>query len=80
MYRDLKSCFAVFGLKTKLALLSEARKAKPSIEAFDFVLGELNKPARMNTSSAIDTESNLTSKVFARADSGHIEAYPACLK
>jgi hypothetical protein len=65
MYRDLKSCFAVFGLKRKLALLSDSRQAKPNIEAFDFVLGELNKPARMNMSSAIDTESNLTSKVFA---------------
>jgi hypothetical protein len=65
MYRELKSCFAVFGLKGKLALLSDSRQAKPNIEAFDFVLGELDKPARMRISSAIDTESNLTSKVFA---------------
>jgi hypothetical protein len=65
MYRELKSCFAVFGLKGKLALLSDSRQAKPNIEAFDFVLGELDKPAQMRISSAIDTESNLTSKVFA---------------
>jgi MAE_28990/MAE_18760-like HEPN len=65
MYRELKSCFAVFGLKGKLALLNGSRQAKPNIEAFDFVLGELDKPARMRISSAIDTESNLTSKVFA---------------
>jgi hypothetical protein len=65
MYRDLKSCFAVFGLKGKLSLLTGSRQAKPNIEAFDFVLGELDRPARMNMSSAIDTESNLTSKVFA---------------
>jgi HEPN superfamily RiboL-PSP-like protein len=65
MYRELKSCFAVFGLKGKLALLSDSRQAKPNIEAFDFVLAELDKPARMRISSAIDTESNLTSKVFA---------------
>ena len=65
MYRDLKSCFAVLGLKGKLTLLSDSRQAKPNIEAFDFVLGELDKPARMNMSSAINTESNLTSKVFA---------------
>lgn len=65
MYRDLKSCFAVFGLKGKLALLGDSRQAKSSIEAFDFVLSELGKRARMSMSSAIDTESNLTSKVFA---------------
>jgi MAE_28990/MAE_18760-like HEPN len=65
LYRDLKSCFAVFGLKGKLALLIDSRQAKPNIEAFDFVLGELDKPARMRMSNAIDTESNLTSKVFA---------------
>lgn len=65
LYRDLQSCFAVFGLKGKLALLSGSRKAQPNIEAFDFVLAELDKPARMSMSTAIDTESNLTSKVFA---------------
>lgn len=65
MYRDLKSCFAVFGLKAKLAALIDSRQAKPNIAAFDFVLGELDKPARMRMSSAIDTESNLTSKVFS---------------
>src|ERR1700761_556810 len=65
MYRDLKSCFAVFGLKSKLTTLIESKQAKPNIDAFDFVLGELDNPARMRMSSAIDTESNLTSKVFA---------------
>jgi len=64
-YRDLKSCFAVFGLKGKLAMLTESKQAKPNIEAFDFVLSELDKPTRMSMSSAIDTESNLTSRVFA---------------
>lgn len=65
VYRDLKSCFAVFGLKGKLVTLSEARKVKPYVEAFDFILGEMDSPARMNMSNAIDTESNLTSKVFS---------------
>lgn len=64
-YRDLKSCFAVLGLKGKLALLTHSRQAKPKIDAFDFVLGELDEPARISMSSAVDTESNLTSKVFA---------------
>jgi hypothetical protein len=65
IYRDLKTCFAVFGLKGRLALLSDSRKAKPNIEALEFVLAELDKPARMTLSNAIDTEANLTSNVFA---------------
>jgi hypothetical protein len=65
VYRDLKTCFAVFGLKGKLALLSASRKARPNIEALDFVLAEMDKPAKMSLSSAIETESNLTSRVFA---------------
>lgn len=65
IYRDLKTCFAVFGLKSRLVLLSNSRKAKPNIDALDFVFGEIDKPAKMSMSSAIDTESNLTSKVFA---------------
>jgi MAE_28990/MAE_18760-like HEPN len=65
IYRELKTCFAVFGLKRQLALLSESRKAKPSIDALDFVLAEIDKPARLRSSSAFDTKSNLTSAVFA---------------
>lgn len=65
VYRDLQTCFAVFGLKGKLASLAESRKAKGNIEALDFVLAEMDKPARMNMGSAINTESNLTSTVFA---------------
>ena len=53
MYRDLKSCFAVFGLKGKLALLGQSQQAKSNIEAFDFVLGELDRKARMTMSSAM---------------------------
>jgi hypothetical protein len=65
IYRDLKTCFAVFGLKGRLALLSDSRKAKPNIEALEFVFAEMDKPAKMAMSNAIDTESNLTSSVFA---------------
>jgi hypothetical protein len=63
-YRDLKSCFAVFGLKSKLGLLSASRKSTPNIAAFDFILDKLDEVATMNLASAINTESNLTSKVF----------------
>ncbi|MBR7988279.1 hypothetical protein KDX04_20875 [Burkholderia cenocepacia] len=64
-YRELKSCFAIFGLKGKLHLLSASRKALANIEAFDFISSELGRHANLNMSVAIDTESNLTSKVFA---------------
>jgi hypothetical protein len=64
IYRDLKTCFAVFGLKGKLSVLSDGRKAKINIEALDFVLAEMDRPAKMSMSSAIKTESNLTSTVF----------------
>lgn len=64
-YRELKSCFAIFGLKRKLETLSISKQAKSNIEAFDFILNEIEKPARMRMSSAINTESNLTSKVFS---------------
>ena len=63
-YRELKSCFAVFGLKGNLQTLSDSRKTNPNIKAFDFILSQLGKPAHMQMSSAINTESNLTSKVF----------------
>jgi len=63
-YRELKSCFAIFGLKGKLQMLSDSRKSAPNIKAFDFILTELGEPAHMQMSSAINTESNLTSKVF----------------
>jgi hypothetical protein len=38
VYRELKSCFAIFGLKGKLALLRDARQAKSNIDAFDLFL------------------------------------------
>ncbi len=64
-YRDLKSCFAIFGLKGKLHTLSTSRKSLANIEAFEFILTELEQQANLNMSTAIDTESNLTSKVFS---------------
>ena len=64
-YRELKSCFAVFGLKGKLNSLSTSRKSLVNIEAFDFISSELERQANLNMSTAINTESNLSSKVFA---------------
>jgi hypothetical protein len=64
-YSELKSCFAIFGLKGKLHTLSTSRKTLANIEAFEFISSELDQKANLNMSAAIDTESNLTSKVFA---------------
>jgi hypothetical protein len=63
-YRQLKSCFSIFGLKSKLDLLGKSRKSQINIEAFDFIQGNLDCTAKLNFGSAIDTESNLTSAVF----------------
>ncbi len=64
-YNELKSCFSVFGLKSKLQTLSVSRQSLSNIDAFDFILLQLDQPARLQIGSAINTESNLTSKVFS---------------
>ncbi|QFR35126.1 hypothetical protein GBB76_11660 [Ancylobacter sp. TS-1] len=64
-YADLKSCFAVMGLKSKLNMLRESKKSKANVEAFEFITSELGKTASIYGSNYIDTESNLTSIVFS---------------
>lgn len=64
-YNELKSCFSVFGLKSKLQTLAISRQSLANIDAFDFILLELGQTARLQLGSAINTESNLTSKVFS---------------
>jgi MAE_28990/MAE_18760-like HEPN len=64
LYRDLQTCFVVFGVKGKLSLLGDSRQAKTNIEVLNFVLTEMDKPAKMALSAAIQTSSNLTSTVF----------------
>jgi RiboL-PSP-HEPN len=54
----------VFGLKGYLNTLTTSRKAEANEKAVDFVLDQMDKPAKITLASAIDTESNLTSKVF----------------
>ncbi len=63
-YRDLKTCFSVFGLKGKLDTLVEANKSAPNIAAMEFILSEMEAIAKLHIGSAIKAESNLTSKVF----------------
>ncbi|WP_089273763.1 MAE_28990/MAE_18760 family HEPN-like nuclease [Puniceibacterium sediminis] len=64
-YRDLKSCFVVFGLKGKIHTLVESRKSLPNIEAMDFILSKMDETATLQITSAVNTDSNLTSKVFS---------------
>ena len=65
IYRELKTCFVLFGIKHSINVIGTSRKSLANIEALNFVFNELDKPAKMALSSAINTESNLTSKVFA---------------
>lgn len=76
-YRELKSCFVVFGLKGKINTLVESRKSLPNIEAVDFIFSKLGETAKLQFSSAVSTESNLTSKVFSNiAASINIDTSP----
>ncbi|WP_424628080.1 MAE_28990/MAE_18760 family HEPN-like nuclease [Bradyrhizobium sp. SYSU BS000235] len=63
-YNELKSCFVVFGIKGHLNTLVQSKKTRNNVDAIDFIFSELNKPAKMSLASAIDTEANLSSKVF----------------
>lgn len=64
-YNELKSCFSIIGLKSKLQTITISRQAKITIETFDFIVSEQGNTARLHLKSAVDTESNLTSKVFS---------------
>lgn len=63
-YRELKSCFIVFGLKKKLNELTNSRNSITSISTLDFLRNELDERAKLKIDSAIRTEFNLSSKVF----------------
>lgn len=63
-YRELVSCFIVFGVKKKIHELSTSKQSKTSIEAVEFLLDKLDETASLKVDSAIRTEFNLSSKVF----------------
>lgn len=64
-YRDLKSCFVVFGIKRKINDLIDSKNSNLSISTLDFLRDELDEKANLKIESAIRTEFNLSSKVFA---------------
>ena len=64
-YKDLKSCFIVFGLKGKINELISSKKSEVSIALLDFIRDEMEEKAKLRIESAIRTESNLSSEVFS---------------
>lgn len=64
-YRELKSCFIVFGVKRKINDLVSSKNSSVSIATLDFLRDELDEKAKLKIESAIRTEFNLSSKVFA---------------
>lgn len=64
-YRELKSCFIVFGVKRKINDLVISKNSSVSIATLDFLRDELDERAKLKIESAIRTEFNLSSKVFA---------------
>jgi hypothetical protein len=64
-YRQLQSCFVVFGVKRKINDLISSKTSSVSISTLDFLRDELDEKAKLNIESAIRTESNLSSKVFS---------------
>lgn len=63
-FEELRPCFVVLGLRGRLQVLSASKKASASAEALDFIQKRLGRTASFNPETAIDTESNLSSKVF----------------
>ncbi|MCI2964798.1 MULTISPECIES: MAE_28990/MAE_18760 family HEPN-like nuclease [Shewanella] len=63
-YRELKSCFVVFGVKRKINDLIVSKNSSVSISTLEFLRDELNEKAKLKIESAIRTEFNLSSKVF----------------
>jgi len=64
VYRDLKSCFVIFGLKGHIDDIRESKKSEKNIEIVEFLLNKMNHRSSMKLGSAINTESNLRSHVF----------------
>jgi len=63
-YNELKSCFALFGLKGKLEALGESKKSRANLEALEFIVSRLGDKSQLQLAHAVNTEANLTSRVF----------------
>ena len=63
-YKELASCFIVFGIKKKLDGLLNSKKTNANISAVDFFFHDIDTTANLALGSAINTQSNLGSAVF----------------
>lgn len=63
-FRELASCFVVFGIKKHVASLIKSKQASVNIEAIEFIRNSADRPANLSLSNAINTESNLSSVAF----------------
>jgi hypothetical protein len=63
-YRELASCFVVFGAKKHLANMINARRSSLNIEVVEFFRTSPEARANLALSNAVNTESNLSSTVF----------------
>jgi hypothetical protein len=63
-YRELKTCFILFGLKTEIEQLVETKKITPNIQVANFFLKQLDEKAKIFYKGVINTQSNLSSLVF----------------
>lgn len=63
-YDELKSCFIVLGLKKQLTEVIVSNKSELTVAAVDFILAGMKTKANLKITAAINTESNLSSKVF----------------
>lgn len=64
-YRELKSCFIVWGLKRRLNEFAESSNSRRNSHIVEFMLNEMDSRANIPHKTAIDTASNLSSTVFA---------------
>ena len=64
-FDQLASCFVVFGAKGHLSNLIDSKKSTATIEAVNFMRISGTTVANLSLSNAINTESNLSSHVFA---------------
>jgi hypothetical protein len=63
-YRQLKPCFAVLGIRSRLLSLAKDGNAVISTRTFEFLVQELDSKARFARKGNIDTQANLSSVVF----------------
>jgi len=64
-YNELKGCFALFGLKGKLDTLGDSKKTHANLVALEFIISRLGDKSQLQLAHAVNTEANLTSRVFS---------------